>query len=427
MVTCTQCETLNGVDGKFCKNCGQPLPEEQLKEVIAREETLVADGFSKLNGGMISDAAMCAEAVLAENPRNAHALSLLGMCFERQDDIAQAIECYEKVLEINPDSPLEKIKVGHLRKALATQLAVRPKDSQKLAYLGASAAGLLVVAGAAMIAVLNSKPVQAAEQYPGLVASNTSTKKDDAAPFEQIRSASLTQEPRAANVNPNVAQPGGNPAATTQDVQPIVNNQERPAPSTTNTGTTSQLPRPESNGRPANLEGDIAPPVKVEIPSNIKLVPTDEKPSQREESKDPDPEPAESSKPEVQKPAENPGIIEIRRSNPNRPIKGSGSQDVSQPSGNGTQALLRTAREQYMLGKYDNAARTYERALESGANAGSVNQRLGQCYEKLGRQSEAISAYSKAVNYYEGASKSDGSKSQALEACKQALKVLKGG
>ncbi len=97
---------------------------------------------------------------------------------------------------------------------------------------------------------------------------------------------------------------------------------------------------------------------------------------------------------------------------------------------NGREALTRAARQQYQLGNYASSAAAYERALKSGGDTGSLNQRLGQAYERLGRTGDAASAYERAARAHEAAlasGKGDKERTKAaLDSCRQALKVLKG-
>ena len=118
--------------------------------------------------------------------------------------------------------------------------------------------------------------------------------------------------------------------------------------------------------------------------------------------------------------------IKISSGGPRVPAGGSATNDA-----NGLEALQRTARQQYQLGKYADAARSYEQMLRFGGDSGSTNQRLGQCYEKLGKSAEASTAYTRAIGALELSLKSgkgDAGRTQAaLDACRQALKIVKGG
>jgi Tfp pilus assembly protein PilF len=79
------------------------------------------------------------------------------------------------------------------------------------------------------------------------------------------------------------------------------------------------------------------------------------------------------------------------------------------------------ARDKFLSGDFEGAAVAYEKLLSSGGDPGLTNQRLAQCYEKLGRKSEAKEAYRRAIAAFEAKGNQD-----ALETCRQALKVLGG-
>ena len=126
------------------------------------------------------------------------------------------------------------------------------------------------------------------------------------------------------------------------------------------------------------------------------------------------------------KPTDSPPVIDIKRSNPTV-ISPGGSQPVADE--NAAEALLKTANQQFLLGKYGQAANTYEAALRAGASPGSTNQRIGQSYTNGGNRDAAAAAYRRAISSYEGSIARGGENPRtraALEACKQALKVLGG-
>jgi tetratricopeptide (TPR) repeat protein len=83
-----------------------------------------------------------------------------------------------------------------------------------------------------------------------------------------------------------------------------------------------------------------------------------------------------------------------------------------------------------MLGHYDMAVKAYERAIMAGGDSAPINQRIGMCYEKLGKTDDAAVAYNRAIASYQGALNAGTGDSKrlksGLDACKQALKLLKG-
>lgn len=414
MISCLTCGAANALDGKFCKNCGSALPAELMEDAHSKHERLLEDGFRLIGEGRDDEARMVAESVLAENPRSPRALSLMGLCQERRGDLASALATYERLLDYNPDSALDKIKVNHLRRQLSIGLAHKPPPNRRLALVGAGAAVLLVASIAVSIAAFQSRPA------PQKVAANTP------APATQQPVATGFEDPAETypDAVPNPAQTGGASEAP--------ETAEGAAPGTT-TGPVAQPPA-GATGLPNPMEGTIESGAK---PIVLDVVP--ERARGSDNTRDPEPSmghqengdagdtEAANGEAEAQATEPDPGVIEIKVHRGTTPAAGGGT--TRDP--NELQVLLKAATEQYQLGKYDTAAKGLERALGLGADPGRYGQRLGQCYEKLGRSDDAIRAYERAAQAYESAAKSGGSSAdrltRAAEACRQAARALRGG
>lgn len=402
MVRCPDCETPNSTDSKFCKFCGAALPEDQLVDAQIKLNELVSEGYRIFNEGRTEEARLIAESALESAPAHVQALALKAMCCEREGDLAQALELYEKVVELNPESALDKIKVQHLRNQLSAKQIEAPEPNRKLAFAMAAAAAVLVVCAGAIVATLTSDKAEATEAPKAVAANADGSSAFDRTgavpPPQQAPKAAEDQDETAAPsrpsggvVTPPTAWPGGqlpapidagnrpltvelNPAA-----QAAVQGQERPAQA--NNGAAV------ANG---NKENEVDPPVEPE------------------------------KQPEEKKP-----IIEVTvvKTGP----KNYGGSDESS-SANELTALIKSANEQFMLSRYQGAAQAYERALKLGGDPATINQRLGQCYANLGRKSEAVSAYIRAVEAYKSALERNDSPAlrAGLNACTNALRVLRG-
>jgi tetratricopeptide (TPR) repeat protein len=149
---------------------------------------------------------------------------------------------------------------------------------------------------------------------------------------------------------------------------------------------------------------------------------------------DEDPQPVAVTPAQTPKPPpvqEDPGVIIIET---RKPQENGGSESVKAPkeaSLNGRSALSSAANTQFLLHRYEPAAKTYEQLIKSGSDTPSVNQRLAQCYSNLGRKKEAADAYKKAISLLESRiANGNGNPTRdraALEACRQALQVAQGG
>ncbi|MCO5295932.1 MAG: tetratricopeptide repeat protein [Fimbriimonadaceae bacterium] len=409
MVACNQCNYSNSLDSKFCRQCGKELDATDVATAAAELDALIAQGFHAFNEGRTEEALLIAESATKSNPASASALSLKGMCHEREGQIAEALECYEGVVALNPDSALDKIKITQLRNHLAGRAAAVPKSNRPRAILGAVAAVVLVAAGASIAAVLTGSTPS--DDYPQTVAAQPNLKG-----FEGLPPGALpSQADSPATTEPGVANPA--PEGATQAPAGTGNGIATP-----NLGNVpSTLPSVGPDGfRPVQPQGPIGPVETRPVDTSAQQQQSPPRPTGADDPVDP----VLRRDPVTEPPRENPGIIDIRVST-GRPA-GVGGSSID---GNGVEALSRTARQQYQLGKYEDAARSYEQLLRRGGDPASTNQRLGQCYERLNKKPEAVAAYTRAVAAFDSqikAGQGDSAKT-GLDACKTALKILQGG
>jgi tetratricopeptide (TPR) repeat protein len=417
MIACKQCQIQNGLDSKFCKNCGQPLPDDAIQVATDKHEKMVREGYSLFNAGLTGEALLVAQAAVEENPQSANAFSLLGMCFERLGQLAEALDCFERVLTIMPDSPLERMKVSQLRANLTNHIKSDSKLNKKFALISAACAVVIVALAGITISMIGTHKAVAATVMPATVIPPTV----EAKPF---------------NVSEQTSQP---PVA--QPAQPVVQN-----PMVANPQPLRELPRQQNDNSDRNDSAQDSPssrsdnesdtPIKPVNPALFSgasaTIPSASDPKTTSNSGDPAPSVDTGNRPtapaaEVKEeaPKDDPGVIEITVSKARNQDSGG-----TENSPNRLQALMKTARNEFMLGKYDAAAKAYERALQNGGDQGTINQRLGMCYERLGRTSDAVAAYTHAASAFEYALNSGQGDSKrlksGLDSCKQAIKLLKG-
>ena len=415
MVSCTQCNTHNSLDSAFCKKCGATLDAVAISLATERLAATIADGNRLFGTGRTDDALMVAETAIASNPRSAAAISLKGMCLERKGLIAEALACFERVVELEPDSTLDKLKVNDLKNLLVVEkLQVKQGPDRRVALIGAFAAIVLVISGGAMFAKANAKEAPDASK---LLAMNEPTNGvrtfGDVMPKENPGAQAPATTQAQPQSQPQVQQSvQGNPLDGTAPAQNPPRERER-----------ISLPRYSSGPLPSpdnGIQGPIGP-VRVEIPEGG-LPSVGGSSTRQAVTRDPDPTPTTTvtppQPPANDPPKNDPGIIEIEVSKGGNKVGGSGE---AAPTGNGRTALMATARSQMMAGNYGGAANTYERALRAGADPASTNQRLGQCYAQMGRNGDAVAAYTRAAAAFEKAGNAQGA-----EACRQAVKVLGG-
>lgn len=401
-ISCEKCETSNTVDSKFCRACGHALPE-LVAELIRQENVkLLEDGRRLLADHRLDEAKLVADSILESDPNNVDALALHGDVYEREGKIDEALSTYERVVELRPDSAIDRIRVTHLRKLAALQeLEVEePRDSRRALTLIALAGVVLLTLGSA--AFLSFPP-----QKPNLVATNTQPTSE----VTGFRSYSPALVPNVSTTE----QPTQNSTAGT------VNNPISAGANTSTEPTRGGFRLPNSAGYtgPLRTEGESqVPPFNppVNITPNQPTQPSNTTPQNTQ----PENPPAENNG--ASEPQENPGVIEISAGN------GNSSSAASSNSGS-AESLIQQARNLYLQEDYAGAAAAYEKAIQAGGGTGATYQRLAQCYEKLGRRSDAISAYRKAINAFEAQVQRGQGSSRirtAIDACKRAIAALGG-
>ena len=141
---CHDCGTANTVDSKYCKECGgkindgyrtmmlsvQDLPLGQNEETLERLTRLLDMAFWHNEAGNIEAAITASEAALAINPNSTTAHSLLGSLYEKKGEDARAIQHFESVLALNPDSVADAAKLDQIRRGVHVKAAAPPVAQQ---------------------------------------------------------------------------------------------------------------------------------------------------------------------------------------------------------------------------------------------------------------------------------------------------------
>jgi tetratricopeptide (TPR) repeat protein len=199
---CTECGVRNPDSSKFCRDCGRKIvkvdeaselkpsrPSQALNieaplssaQASDRLRQLLDMAFWHSEAGHLNSALTACDAALKIDPESSSALSLMGCIFEKQGNDEKAIEAFEKIVSINPDSAADVEKLEHLRRGIRNR-AVTPSLMHQLtppALLEASrkypampivaaiAAGFIVLILAA--GFMRRQPSQAATQSPSQI------------------------------------------------------------------------------------------------------------------------------------------------------------------------------------------------------------------------------------------------------------------
>jgi hypothetical protein len=109
---------------------------------------LVADGQRALGQGRAEDALRVALSVLESDEDLAQALALQGDALERLGKIDEALAVYERIIELNPDSPLDRIRAAHLKKLSVVQAVSQPDTPNRRGALMAAIAATVLATSA---------------------------------------------------------------------------------------------------------------------------------------------------------------------------------------------------------------------------------------------------------------------------------------
>src|SRR5690349_9064710 len=143
MLACKHCSTPNSLDSTFCKKCGTAVPADLKREASLQLDKLVDEGLAALNAGRTSEALAIADSAVATDPTHLGALHLKSAVHERRGEIADALESAERIVELNPDSELDRIKRNGLRSSLLNASTPVVPD-RRVAFVAAAAAMVLV-------------------------------------------------------------------------------------------------------------------------------------------------------------------------------------------------------------------------------------------------------------------------------------------
>lgn len=402
MLACKHCSTPNSLDSTFCKKCGTAVPADEKREAYAQLERLVSEGLIALNAGRTAEALAIAESAVQSDPTHLGALNLKSATHERRGEIAEALESAERIVELNPDSELDRIKRNGLRTALLNSTQPTTIDRRLTLTVAVSVAALVLCAGVYAVRRSSAPVPVASNDQPHLI----------------------VEPPVAANVNPaqNVSMPTTQTAPNTNNVPPV--STPRGDISLPRDPGMTALPSPEEGNGP--LQVDRIPPYE-----SPKQNPPEGQPTNPPKKKGDDPDPVTLPGPIAKTdPEDDPGQIEISVSGGSK--KFGGSVPIGESRTNGSVAYARVGEERFGLGDYAGAATNYEKAISGGGgDAVQLNLRLAQSYSRLGRNSEAATAYERCKSAAENALASGRGNRERLQAARDAaeagLRVARGG
>lgn len=388
---CRYCNAENPADARFCKLCGQPLAAEATSRLSTAEvEETVQDGYRLLADGKPHEALYVAKAALAQAPDNLGGLALKGMALEALDDLPGAVACFERIVELNPSSTLDRIKLEQLHRRLyETPYEETTKEANWTAILAGFGATLVVIALGALLALNQKEPTETiASAEP----------ETTVATFQPIE-----QPPQQTPQQPQTNQPAQNepPTSTGSAIRPPSlggGNTPFSGPIILTPDQVSGLPdvHAQGGGSNRNVGGEESrgePPVSSPPPSN----PGDDN--------------------VISPPARDP-VIQIK------PHEGRGGGAGSGGSERESENIYRIANEKMKAGDYRGAIADFQKSLSGSTRPALTHQLIARCYRALGEFDNAKRHFEQALRLYE-ASNAPGAQAGA-EACRRELAALGG-
>lgn len=137
---CNDCGTRNSVDSKYCKECGSKVNDGYRTMMLTVEDLSAVEddqsqqrltrlldmAFWHNEAGHTDAAIRASEAALKIHPLCTTAHSLLGTLYEKKGDEHKAIEHFEEVVRLNPDSEADVAKLEQVRQGIHAKAVVQP-------------------------------------------------------------------------------------------------------------------------------------------------------------------------------------------------------------------------------------------------------------------------------------------------------------
>lgn len=448
---CTSCGTKNGADANFCKECGQRLDkgtarvtEEAFDRALPDEEqvsALLERAYRLRREGDVAGAiALCEEALqLRQTSTSAH--SLLGQLYESQGERDKAIQQYEYVLQLNPGSIADRVKLDALKDGTLPSDR-RPHGVATSAPIVLNGRGeadtvvgrtLAVVGGVAALLLLGgifalqlrghtdtARPVSTSfplsvtpySIVPNPAPGGQATPLPSKTPFSGP--ATPAANPSTGNVPPpTVRVVSAPPQQIVYQVAqpPRVRYESAPAPRNgTKTARQSSAPaRPDTpdagDNRKVRLTGDDG--VTIPEGGQVTIHVTPEKSDKPK---------APNAGGEGDKPVKDRGIYEVHVTRPT-------THGGSNPSSLESRSFLTMGNDRKKRGDWVGAIKAFRNALgQSGDDAGYLYQQIGLCFQKSGDKNSALTNYERAISEYQKQSNTDAAQ-DGIRVCQSGIRA----
>ncbi|MEN3000909.1 MAG: tetratricopeptide repeat protein [Armatimonadota bacterium] len=386
-MVCMRCEHPVGEGAHYCSHCGAPVEHVDVPNWRRdRAERLLREALSLSEQGRYEEALLACEGALALEPEMLPALSLKALLHEKRGQIEQAIEAYQRVVQLNPLSVSERARLEALRRqprAIVRMQAPAPRPlwvealPAVLAFIGA---GVVLVVG--LVAILRLSAPSAPSASPAPPASESAS-----APSSAVQPSSPSPMP-------------AQPEATSPAVPPVMVDPSRLA--------LAPIPPPRGAIPPAPAPSEKPPlsgkPDQVSKPNSS---------SAEQGNLMPDVEVRES---------QSQGVYEIY-------VHKGEASEVAPPTREAApppEDPLEIARRHQMAGNYREAIEAYQQALPTAPSQGDVHQQIAICYLRLNDKANARLHFQQAIQAYQlqiQRGQDVPAAQEGIRACEQGLKL----
>ncbi|MES1228455.1 MAG: tetratricopeptide repeat protein, partial [Armatimonadota bacterium] len=160
---------MNGLDGQFCRQCGKPIPADDLSRARQEMLDLIADGDRLMVQNRLSEAMTIASASLEADPNCGPAVALYGEVLFRQGRTSEAVEAFEHLVRLAPENEAHKARLGEMQAFLKPKRS-SVRMSQPMQILVTAVGFTLILSAVGTALILSTAQPKA---NASMVASNT--------------------------------------------------------------------------------------------------------------------------------------------------------------------------------------------------------------------------------------------------------------
>ncbi len=408
---CTKCGVRNTHDSKFCRNCGLVIPDHvPPPETVERLEKRLEEAFNLFHEASYDEALIAVGEVLAIERDNVNAISLKAMIYEKQGEVGPAIDAYEQVLVLNPDSVADRIKLEELKRPSAV-----PKEPELVLIEKKSPLMISLVAGLSVLAIGLITVTLLVLLNPGIIGKSAQT---------STQPVTIPQGPAVVS-NSSSVPPGTVTTATTpQQAPPALPDTNTPVPPAA-IGDDAQAPvAPKTGFSP--MPPLIVNPDSMPTPASaVQPILPSGNPAQSDNTNA-----AANTNDKTSKTSDVKAKYEISVTGGNTPKNRYSNSNSGTPQGLSpdaeSQAYARIGREYQMSGNHKQAVAAYLRALPNSPDKAKIYQQIGTCYRYLRDNNNAATYLEKAIAAYQQSGNSPEAQ-QGIQVCKSQLAIVKSG